>query len=300
MATDEPDPRSSYLGHVAELAQRSKVIIIALFISTIFFMLFPADPLDLLNPSSWLTGFYRPMVSVMLENIKAYVAPPGLQIISLQIGDPLEVYIFASILLGLVVSSPVIGYEVYMFVNPALLDEERRSIYPFVLGFSGCFILGAAFGYLFLAPIIGLTMILFSGFIGAQPVITALDFYSMIFISILFTGFGFTIPAIFVLLVKLGVVGTSILTENRVIFYIVLFGITALVTADGGPLADLFLCVPIVLLTEVSIVIARRIEKNRIRAQLESGEVPEGICRFCGTRFRGEEIFCRKCGKSRE
>jgi len=81
VAKDEPDIRSSYLGHVAELAQRSKVIIIALFISTIFFMLFPANPLDLLNPGSWLTGFYRPMVSVVPENIKTYVAPPCLQII---------------------------------------------------------------------------------------------------------------------------------------------------------------------------------------------------------------------------
>ncbi len=299
MATEGTDPKSNYLSHLAELVQRSKVIIIVLFISTIFFMLFPANPLDLFDPAMWVTGFYRPMISVMLEGIKNHVAPPGLQIISLQIGDPLEVYIFASILLGLLVSSPVIGYEIYMFVNPALFEEERKSIYPFVLGFSGCFVLGAIFGYMFLAPIIGYTMIFFSALISAQPTITALDFYSMIFVSVLFTGFGFTIPVIFVLLVKLGIVGTSLLTDNRVIFYVGLFAITAFVTADGGPLADLLLCVPIIVLTEISIIIAKRIEKNRFTNSLESGIFPDNVCKFCGARFHGEEIFCRKCGKSR-
>ena len=299
MTEEQPSFLGDFMSHLQEIKERGKVIIITLLVCTLFFMFLPANVQDLLNPASWTTGFYKPMISIILEAMRTHAAPEGLQIISLQIGDPLEVYVFASILLGLVASSPVIGYEIFMFINPALRDEERKSIYPFVAGFTGCFIFGAVFGYLFLAPIIGLTMILFSGFIGAQPVITALDFYSMIFTSILFTGFGFAIPVFFVLLVKLGIIGTSILTENRFMVYVALFALTALVTADGGPFADLFLAIPVILLTEVSILIAKRIEKNRIKTQLESGVIPEVICGFCGIRFRGEEIFCRKCGKSR-
>jgi len=121
----------------------------------------------------------------------------------------------------------------------------------------------------------------------------------MIFTTILFTGFGFTLPVIFVLLVKLGIIETSILTENRKIIYIALFAITALITADGGPLADLALCVPVILLTEISVIVAKRIEKNRIKTQLESGKVTLGVCRYCGVKFRGGEVFCRKCGKAR-
>ena len=68
--TEEPGIVANFLGHVQELADRSKVVIIALLVSTIFFMLFPANPLDLINPSSFFTGFYRPMISVMLETVK--------------------------------------------------------------------------------------------------------------------------------------------------------------------------------------------------------------------------------------
>lgn len=299
MANEESDSKLNLLSHLHELAERSKVIIISLLVSTIFFMFFPANPLDLLDPTSWATGFYRPMISLLLEYVRNYAAPGGLEIISLQIGDPLEVYIFASLLLGFVLSSPIIGYQIIKFIDPALLPEERNSVYPFVLAFTGCFVFGAVFGYLYLSRLIGLTLIIFSQFIGAQPVITAYDFYSMIFTTILFTGFGFTLPVIFVLLVKLGIVETSILTENRKIFYIALFALTAIITADGGPLADLALCVPVVLLTEVSVVVAKRIEKNRIKAQLELGVVKLGVCRYCGVRFRGGEAFCRKCGRSR-
>ena len=299
VADEESDGKLNFMSHIHELTERLKVIIISLLVTTLFFMFFPANPLDLLDTNSWVTGFYRPMVSLLLEQVRNYAAPSGLEIISLQIGDPLQVYIFASLLLGFILSSPIIGYEIIKFIGPALLPEERSSIYPFVLAFTGCFIIGASFGYLYLARFIGMTMIIFSEFVGAQPVITAYDFYSMIFTTILFTGFGFTLPVIFVLLVRFGIVETSLLTENRKIIYIALFAITALITADGGPLADLALCVPVILLTEISVIIAKRIEKNRIKTQLESGKVTLGVCRYCGVKFRGGEVFCRKCGKAR-
>ena len=299
MAKEESDFAGSVLSHVHELAKRGKVIIISLLLSTLFFMFFPANPLELFDPKSWLTGFYKPIVSILLENIRNYIAPPGLQIISLQIGDPLEVYVFACILLGLVVSSPIIGYEVIQFINPAFHESEKKTVYPFVLGFTSFFAIGCIFGYLFLAPFMGITLIVFSQFIGAQPVITAYDFYSMIFTTILFTGFGFTFPVIFVLLVKLGIVGTSILTENRRIFYIVIYAVTAIITPDGGPLADLALAIPVLVMIEGAVVVAKRIEKKRMKAQLASDMVSEFHCLYCGTQFQGGEAFCRKCGKSR-
>jgi hypothetical protein len=95
---------SSFLVHIQELAERAKVIIVVLLASTIFFMLFPANPLDLLSPASFLTGFYRPMISVVLEDVKNYVAPSTLQIISLQMGILLR-YMFSPLFfLGLLLA----------------------------------------------------------------------------------------------------------------------------------------------------------------------------------------------------
>jgi sec-independent protein translocase protein TatC len=298
--TEEPSFVANFLEHVDELTQRAKIIIIVLLVCTVFFMFFPANPLDLLNPSSFLTGFYRPMVSVMLENVKNYVAPSNLQIISLQIGDPLEVYIFSSILLGFIVSSPVIGYEIIQFIIPALYENEKRAIFPFVFGFTVFFIFGAIFGYLFLAPFMSQTVIIFAQFIGAQPIISAYDFYTMIFTTVLFTGVGFTFPVFFVLLVKFGIVGTSIITKHRAIFYIIVYAITALISPDGGPLADLALFIPVAFMIEGSILVAKRYEKNRsIPVSIDAQPILEVVCIYCGTKFMGNEVFCRKCGKSR-
>ncbi|MGD0804706.1 MAG: twin-arginine translocase subunit TatC [Candidatus Bathyarchaeia archaeon] len=298
--TEEPGIVASFLEHIKELAQRAKVVIIVLLVSTVFFMLFPANPLDLLNPNSFLTGFYRPMISVMLNYVKNYVAPPNLQIISLQIGDPLEVYVFASLLLGFIVSSPVIGYEVFKFVVPALHEDEKKAIFPFVFGFTVFFIFGAIFGYLFLAPFMSLTVIIFAQFVGAQPIITAYDFYSMIFTTVLFTGIGFTFPVFFVLLVKFGIVGTSIITKNRTIFYIILYAITALISPDGGPLADLALFIPVAIMIEGAVLVAKRYEKNRPTTSLIYAQTGvEATCSYCGTKFKGNEAFCKKCGRSR-
>ena len=241
------------------------------------------------------------MVSLMLEAMKNHVAPSNLQIISLQIGDPLEVYIFASLLLGFVASSPVIGYEIFQFVNPALKENERKAVFPFVFGFTFFFVFGAVFGFLFIAPFMSLTLIIFAQFIGAQPIITAVDFYMMIFTTVLFTGFTFTFPIFFVLLVKLGVLGTSIITNNRKIFYIIVFAITALVSPDGGPLADLALFVPVIIMIEAAILVAKRYEKDKLPSndEIETTEFVNPNCAYCDTEFKGSEAFCRKCGKSR-
>lgn len=257
--------------------------------------------MDLLDLKLLMGGFYRPMVSFILVWVQGYVAPHGLQIISLEIGAPLEIYAFASVLLGLLVSSPVIGYEIYKFVDPALYPNERQAVYPFVIGFTLLFTLGSAFGLFILAPFVAYTLILFSSFVGSQPVISVFDFYSMIFTTVGFSGFGFTFSLVFILLVRLGILKTSIVTKNRRYFYLAVYIITAVITPDGGPLADLALFVPILFLWEISIVIAKRYEKQREATQT-AGETPATAttnkCKFCGHGLEPSETFCPKCGKS--
>jgi len=103
---------------------------------------------------------------------------------------------------------------------------------------------------------------LFSQIVGSLPVLSVSDFYSMILTTIGLTGFGFTIPEIFVLLVKFGMVKTSMIAKNRVWFYFILYIVTAIITPDGGPLADIALFIPMVVLWEVALLIAKRYEKE--------------------------------------
>ncbi len=106
--------------------------------------------------------------------------------------------------MGIVTSAPVIGYEIYRYVDPALYPEERKAVYPFVISFTALFITGSLFGYKILAPFMLWAMIPFFTLTGAVPIIYVMDFYSLVFITTLTSGFSFTMPVFFVLLVKFG------------------------------------------------------------------------------------------------
>jgi len=228
------------------------------------------------------------------------MAPHGLQIISLEIGAPFEIYFLASILFGFLITSPLVAYELYKFVDPALYPQERKSVYPFVAGFTGLFISGALFGLFILSPFIVYTVILFSQIVGASPVLSVSDFYSMILTTIALTGFGFTVPEIFVLLVKFGVVKTSIIAKHRVWFYFILYIITAIITPDGGPLADIALFIPMAVLWEVAIYIAKRYEKDQSTSPSANVFDMSKKCAYCGQRIDDSDVFCKRCGKSQQ
>ena len=292
---------ATFWGHLTELKQRVKIIFITLIATTIFFMVFPADPWDLLNSHAWVNGFYKPAITIVLNWIKGYVAPKGLQIISLEIGAPLEVYFLASLFFALLVSSPVIAYEIYKFVDPALRSDERRTVYSFVTGFTLLFVIGAMFGLLVLSPFITWTVILFSGIVGSTPIISVMDFYSMVFTFTIFTGLAFTIPAIFVLLAKFRLVKASTMTKYRLYIWAIIYIITAIITPDGGPLADALLFFPVIVIWEIAVVVAKRYEKGvEPLTGLEKVSKTESSdkCKFCGKKLKPPSVFCPKCGKA--
>jgi sec-independent protein translocase protein TatC len=278
--------------HVRELGSRLKVALYFFLAFTILFLVFPAD-VDVFNPS----GFYKPLVGLILQIVKDQVLNggiigvkiEGIKLIGVEFSNPLEIYFIASLVLAFICSLPVTAYEVYKFIDPALYEHERRAVYPFVISFSAMFAVGAVFGYLVIAPFILWAMLPFFSMVGAEMLISVSDFYSLIFLSVLFTGLSFTIPVIYVLLVRLGILSTDTVRKNRRYLYAALFIITAVITPDGGPIADFALFIPIALMMEVAVRIAGRYEKERVFTPRK--------CKFCGAEI-GDEVFCPKCGRS--
>lgn len=133
--------------HLNELAARLKIVLYSLFLATTAFMVVPANSSFLQNPFA----FYDPLIAIVLRQVVKDVLPTGIQLIAGEFTAPLEIYLIASVLLGIAVSAPVIAYEVYQFIDPALYPEERRAVYPFVGSFSALFLIGTAFGYKILA-----------------------------------------------------------------------------------------------------------------------------------------------------
>ena len=117
-------------------------------------------------------------------------------------------------------------------------------------------------------------------------------------------GVVFTAPAIFVLLVRLGIVSTSIFTKNRLYIYGGLYILIAIITPDGAIVGNTVLFLPLVILLESSVYIARYYEKKR-EAEMEAflrenPSNPTVKCKFCGAEIGEEDMFCPSCGRAQQ
>ena len=266
--------------HISELSRRAKVWIYSFVISTLLYLLIPSDLSFLQNPFQG----YHPIITAILLGIKTRLLPSQYTLIGGTVTTPLEIILVAAAVFGFATSVPVLAYEIYKFIDPAIKPNEKQSVYPFVAAFSILFFVGGAFAFFVLLP--------FVFFIYAD------QFYNLIFFVIVAAGFAFTIPVFFVLLVKLHVLGTKMLTKNRKYVWAVTLILTAIASPDGGPLADIALFVPIIILLEGSIWYAKRYEKGREEEEPKSMTI-RTTCIFCGGDMDAGGVFCGRCGKSR-
>jgi len=272
------------------LAKRLKTVLYVLVVSTILFMVLPSDLSFLRNPFE----FYDPLVAWILRQIRAQVLPPNVRLIGYELTAPMELYLVASFVMGFAVTIPVLSYEIYRFVDPALYSHERRAVYPFVLSFTTLFVVGSVFGYSILTPFMIWALFPFFTAVGAEQVVSIIDFYTMVFVSTIICGLIFTWPVFFVLLVRFGLLRTSMIRNNRKYVYAAMYIITAFVTPDGGPLADIILFLPMLALTETAVFVAKRYEKPAPASNLATSPG----CKFCGSELELGEVFCKRCGKA--
>ncbi|HDD42234.1 MAG TPA: preprotein translocase subunit TatC, partial [Nitrososphaeria archaeon] len=191
------------LEHLIELRDRAKVCLITIGVLTLLMLVFPAQ---LTSPEE-LLYMYKPLVSLILDWINSMVRPEALELFAGTITAPLEVYFIAALIFALIFSSPVVGYEIFKYVDPALYPHERRMIYPFLAAFLGLFAAGLGFGLYIIAPFTFKAMLIFFPYTGVTfSGISIMDFYTTILIVTLATGIVFTTPVILVLLVRVGLI----------------------------------------------------------------------------------------------
>jgi sec-independent protein translocase protein TatC len=282
------------LDHVSELANRLRIWITSFIIATVVFMLLPANFSFFSNP----LGLYRPFITVVLQDIRVRVLPSNVQLIAGTFTAPILLYFIASAIFGFTVTVPLLAYQVYKFVDPALTRSERGSAYPFVTGFSLLFIGGAVFGFFILTPLVVWGSIFFFGFTGAAAIVRIDDFYNLVFFTTVASAFAFTLPVFLVLLSKFGILDVKLFTRNRKYLWVVVYIVASLVTPDSNPISDIILFVPVIALVEGALLVSRRYEKSRPPSPQET-EITVLRCSYCNGPLDAGGIFCGRCGKSR-
>jgi sec-independent protein translocase protein TatC len=275
--------------HIDELKHRLKIAFLSYAGILAILLLAPAQPAKAIS----LTGTYVPFVAFFLARVKIDLLPAGWTLIASNLTAPLEVYLVASVVLAAVFSSPIFAYEVMKFVTPALTDKEKGLLYPFVISSSALFTVGVLFGYFLLAKFLFIALEPFFVTAQTQPFINVSDFYSIVFLTVGMSGIAFTAPVYVFMLIRFRILGAQTFRKNRVIIWVVVYIATAIITPDGGPVLDIILFVPIVVMLELAVFLGGRSVK-KMEAQQEADK-----CKYCGAKLGGA-AFCPSCGRAAE
>ena len=163
---------------------------------------------------------------------------------------------------------PVIMYQLWAFIAPGLYKHERQLILPIVTSSYILFIAGMAFAYFLVFPTVFQFMAHYNAPLGADMATDIDKYLSFAMTTFLAFGLTFEVPVVVVVLVKLGMVRIKKLKEIRPYIIVGAFVIAAVVTPPDV-LSQLLLAVPLCLLYELGILVARFYEPKLDSADLE-------------------------------
>jgi sec-independent protein translocase protein TatC len=156
---------------------------------------------------------------------------------------------------GLILALPILLYQAYAFILPALSPAEKRTIVPFLLMVPVLFIAGVVFGYYIVLPAALKFLLNFNDTIFNTQ-IRAADYYSFVTLTLLAMGLVFQVPMGILAVVRLGIVSIEQLRKNRRYAYLIL-AIIAMLLPGTDPVTMLVELVPLLVLYELSILLAR-------------------------------------------
>ena len=173
---------------------------------------------------------------------------------------------------GLVIAFPLIAAQIYKFVAPGLYRNERAAFLPFLIASPILFVMGAALVYFFFTPMVMWFFLAMQQVGPDQEVQISLlpkvsEYLSLIMTLIFSFGLVFQLPVVTTLLARVGIVSSQGLKEKRK-WAIVLAFIVAAVLTPPDPMSQIGLALPTIILYEVSIWLARRIERRRKAEEL--------------------------------
>lgn len=260
----------SFMDHLEDLRWmliRSTVAILVMATASYFFIDFIFNTIIFgpSDPNFIVYEWYCEMIkSLGLDSTTACSTTFAFSIQNTEVGGQFSIFLWTCISSGFVLAIPYILWELWKFISPALYEKERKSAGSFVIISSLLFFIGALFGYFIIIP---LSVNFFGTFIATDLIKNDFNvdsYISMIKMSIIASGIVFEIPIIIYFLAKFGLVTGDFLRKYRKIAIVIILIIAAIVTPPDIP-SQVIVSIPILLLYEISIFIADRLTKKRLK-----------------------------------
>ena len=161
---------------------------------------------------------------------------------------------------GLLLASPVVFYQIWAFIAPALYRKEKRWATAFVGSSVVLFLLGAALAF-YSMPAIFTWLAQQAGSAQIQTVVA--QYLSLLTVMVVAFGVAFEFPLLLVVLQLLGVVQPATLAQYRRHAIVAIVAVVAIITPGGDPISLMVLSVPLIIFYEMSIFISRIVLRRR-------------------------------------
>jgi sec-independent protein translocase protein TatC len=199
-------------------------------------------------------GFKEKLFNILTQPLIA-VMDQGETLIYTGLPEAFFTFLKVSFLAGLMLASPVIIYQFWMFIAPGLYDREKRLLVPIVLLSSIFFVGGALFGYFIVFPY-GFQFFLGFATETIRPMPAMKEYLSFSAKLLLAFGLVFELPLVITFLARLGIVTVPFLKKNRK-YALLLFFVGAAILTPPDVVTQIMMAFPLMLLYEISIIGAR-------------------------------------------
>ena len=231
-------PEENFFTHLVELRDRiikASISVIVLFLGMVY----------------WAPDIFQLLARPLLD-----VLPKGAHMIVTDVTGSFFVPIKVTLMAAFVLALPVVIYQVWAFVAPGLYQHEKKLVIPLVVSTYTLFLIGMAFAYLLVFPTVFSFMVSYNEPLGADMSTDIDKYLSFAMTTFLAFGFTFEVPVVVVVLVRLGMVKLAKLKEIRPYIIVGAFVVAAVVTPPDV-LSQLLLAIPLCVLYELGLLIAR-------------------------------------------
>ncbi|GAB3006900.1 twin-arginine translocase subunit TatC [Cyclobacterium sediminis] len=187
---------------------------------------------------------------------------------SRQMTGQFSMHITSSLVVGLIAAFPYVFWEVWRFISPGLYAKERNAARGAVFFVSLLFFMGASFGYFILSP---LSINFLSNYQLDPSIANEFDitsYVSTLSMLVLASAVMFQLPVVIYFLTQAGLVSSAMLKAYRRHSIVVILVLSAVITPPDV-ISQILIAMPILVLYEAGIIIAKRLEKKRREEELE-------------------------------
>lgn len=200
------------------------------------------------------TGAGAVFASQIYEVLKR-TGPPGMQLTLIELTEGFFTYFKLSLMVGVGLALPVIVYQIVRFVAPGLTKSEKRYLYALTPAVFLFFAAGASFSYFLLVPV-AVRYFLSFAFMG-EPQIRVGNYVSFVSTLVFWVGVAFETPLLIWFLCKIKLVTPKRLAGFRRYAIVLAFVVGAVITPTPDPFNQTLVAVPVYLLFEFGLILAR-------------------------------------------